>query len=329
MMNEKKPKEIERDLAAHRIVRAVESKRQLAEVLLDFWFNHFNVYGDKGQDKWLIISYERDALRPHLFGHFRELLDATAKHPAMLYYLDNWLSVAPNGPRDASPTRSPPNAPAVSTRTMRASCSSCIRSASTAATRKTTCAKPRELSPVVNPAPQRRGRVRLSSQKHARIPKSVLGHTVERAAGGRRARARSGRRAPCDRSLHRHQALPKVRRRRSSARSGDQDRRGVLRNARRSFSGLRGHLRLARVLVRRCLRFEDQDTARALRIGPASAGRNRHQRSGAPAAAHAHGRASLPGPASDWVSRGSRRVGELRARSSHGSTSVSLSHLVE
>jgi len=94
MMDEKRPKEIEKDLAAHRIVRAVESKRQLAEVLLDFWFNHFNVYGDKGQDKWLIISYERDALRPHLFGHFRELLDATAKHPAMLYYLDNWLSVA-------------------------------------------------------------------------------------------------------------------------------------------------------------------------------------------------------------------------------------------
>jgi uncharacterized protein (DUF1800 family) len=106
-MDEKKPKEIEKDLAAHRIVRAVESKRQLAEVLLDFWFNHFNVYGDKGQDKWLIISYERDALRPHLFGHFRELLDATAKHPAMLFYLDNWLSVAAeSAPAAPAPTGS-------------------------------------------------------------------------------------------------------------------------------------------------------------------------------------------------------------------------------
>jgi uncharacterized protein (DUF1800 family) len=101
-MDEQKPKEIEKELAAHRIVRAVESKRQLAEVLLDFWFNHFNVYGDKGQDKWLVISYERDAIRPHIFGHFRELLEATAKHPAMLFYLDNWLSVAAE-PAPAAP----------------------------------------------------------------------------------------------------------------------------------------------------------------------------------------------------------------------------------
>jgi uncharacterized protein (DUF1800 family) len=62
--------------------------------MVDFWFNHFNVFSGKGQDRALLSSYERDAIRPHVFGNFRELLGATAKHPAMLFYLDNWLSKA-------------------------------------------------------------------------------------------------------------------------------------------------------------------------------------------------------------------------------------------
>ena len=78
-----------------RLLRAVSSPRQLEEVLVDFWFNHFNVFEGKGLDRVLVENYEREAIRPNVFGRFRAMLGATARHPAMLFYLDNWLSVAP------------------------------------------------------------------------------------------------------------------------------------------------------------------------------------------------------------------------------------------
>ena len=78
-----------------RLLRALQSPRQLEEVMVDFWFNHFNVYSGKGLDRVLVESYEREAIRPYALGKFRDLLGATAHHPAMLFYLDNWLSVAP------------------------------------------------------------------------------------------------------------------------------------------------------------------------------------------------------------------------------------------
>ncbi|HEV2446116.1 MAG TPA: DUF1800 domain-containing protein, partial [Candidatus Sulfopaludibacter sp.] len=68
------------------------------EVLTDFWINHFNVYLEKGADRYLVTAYERDAIRPHVLGHFRDLLGATAKSPAMLFYLDNWQSAGANAP---------------------------------------------------------------------------------------------------------------------------------------------------------------------------------------------------------------------------------------
>lgn len=78
-----------------RLLPAIESPRQLEEVMVDFWFNHFNVVAGKGLDHVLIADYERNAIRPHVLGRFRDLLGATARHPAMLFYLDNWLSVSP------------------------------------------------------------------------------------------------------------------------------------------------------------------------------------------------------------------------------------------
>jgi len=78
-----------------RLFRAVQSPRQLQEVMVDFWFNHFNVFSGKGLDRVLVENYEREAIRPHAMGRFRDLLGATAHHPAMLFYLDNWLSTAP------------------------------------------------------------------------------------------------------------------------------------------------------------------------------------------------------------------------------------------
>ena len=93
---------VARDLQESKILRAVYSNRQLEEVLIDFWFNHFNVFLDKGADRFLVPTYERDAIRPHVLGKFRDLLEATAKSPAMLFYLDNWQSVAPQRRRQCA-----------------------------------------------------------------------------------------------------------------------------------------------------------------------------------------------------------------------------------
>jgi uncharacterized protein (DUF1800 family) len=84
------------DLLDSKMLRAVESTRQLGEEMDDFWFNHFNVYYEKGADRFLIPQYEREAIRPHIFGQFRDLLEATAKSPAMLFFLDNFESVRPD-----------------------------------------------------------------------------------------------------------------------------------------------------------------------------------------------------------------------------------------
>jgi uncharacterized protein (DUF1800 family) len=80
------------------LLRAVESPRQLQEVMTNFWFNHFNVFAAKGLDGIWVGAYEEQAIRPYALGHFRDLLMATARHPAMLFYLDNWLNTAPGAP---------------------------------------------------------------------------------------------------------------------------------------------------------------------------------------------------------------------------------------
>ncbi|HEX6880245.1 MAG TPA: DUF1800 family protein [Terriglobales bacterium] len=84
------------ELMQAKLDRAVYSERQLDEVMTDFWYNHFNVFIGKGPDRYLITAYERDVIRPHAMGKFKDLLMATAKSPAMLFYLDNWQSVGPN-----------------------------------------------------------------------------------------------------------------------------------------------------------------------------------------------------------------------------------------
>ncbi len=111
------------ELAQAKLMRAVYSERQLEEVMTDFWFNHFNVFVGKGPERLLLTNYEQEVIRTHALGKFEDLLVATAKSPAMLFYLDNWLSVGPNsmqalgipvrpmGPgRYGRPRRVPPNA---------------------------------------------------------------------------------------------------------------------------------------------------------------------------------------------------------------------------
>jgi uncharacterized protein (DUF1800 family) len=84
------------ELVEGKLLRDAYSERQLLEVMTDFWFNHFNVFIGKGADRYLLTSYERDVIRPHALGKFEDLLVTTAHSPAMLFYLDNWLSVGPD-----------------------------------------------------------------------------------------------------------------------------------------------------------------------------------------------------------------------------------------
>ncbi len=99
--------QIGQELAQAKMVRAILSERQLQEVMTDFWFNHFNVYIAKDSDQWYTTSYERDTIRKNALGKFGDLLLATAQSPAMLVYLDNWLSIGPeslaNGVNPANP----------------------------------------------------------------------------------------------------------------------------------------------------------------------------------------------------------------------------------
>jgi uncharacterized protein (DUF1800 family) len=81
-----------------RLARAIASPRRLQEALVEFWFNHFNVYEHKQLDRVWTGAYEEEAIRPNMLGKFSALLLATAKHPAMLVYLDNWKNVAPGVP---------------------------------------------------------------------------------------------------------------------------------------------------------------------------------------------------------------------------------------
>src|SRR5216683_3047052 len=91
----KRPQRVVAELGMAKLTRAIYSERQLLQVMDDFWFNHFNVFAGKGVDRYYLTSYERDVIQPHAFGKFSELVTATAKSPAMLFYLDNFLSADP------------------------------------------------------------------------------------------------------------------------------------------------------------------------------------------------------------------------------------------
>lgn len=86
------------DSIAFKVINSVHNPRQLEDVMTDFWFSHFNVFAHKmlSIQRFLMHNYEQKTIRPHALGKFKDLLIATAKHPAMLFYLDNWRNVKPN-----------------------------------------------------------------------------------------------------------------------------------------------------------------------------------------------------------------------------------------
>ena len=171
---------VNNELIEHKLYRALYSNRQLEEVLVDFWMNHFNVFNGKGPDRVLLTSFERDAIRPYVFGRFKDMLLATARHPAMLFYLDNWQSQAPREdlPFPAGVRRRG------STRTTVASCWSCTRSASTAATRRPMSSpSPARFTGWTIYDPQKFAEFQFNPAVHDRKEKIVLGHTIP-AMGG-------------------------------------------------------------------------------------------------------------------------------------------------
>jgi uncharacterized protein (DUF1800 family) len=91
----KRAQRVIEELATAKMTRAIYSDRQLQQVMDDFWFNHFNVFAGKGEDRYYLTSYERDVIAPHALGKFKDLVADTAKSPAMLFYLDNYLSADP------------------------------------------------------------------------------------------------------------------------------------------------------------------------------------------------------------------------------------------
>ncbi len=99
---------IDSELQQSKLLRAVYGERQLQEVMTDFWFNHFNIYLNKDADQYLVTAYERDVIRSHALGKFRDLLVATAQSPAMLFYLDNWLSMGPKSPQAVAANKGKP-----------------------------------------------------------------------------------------------------------------------------------------------------------------------------------------------------------------------------
>ena len=89
---------VAQEVASAKVARAVVSERQLQEVMVDFWENHFNVYAAKGPvERYYLSDFDDRVIRPNALGKFRDLLGAVAKSPAMLYYLDNWQSTADSG----------------------------------------------------------------------------------------------------------------------------------------------------------------------------------------------------------------------------------------
>ena len=104
-LGEHSPRRILDGLATARITRAVHSERQLQEMMTTFWFDHFNVFWGKDATRSLVPDYERSAIRPHVFGKFEDMVLATAQHPAMLFYLDNFQSAAPDSSLQARERR--------------------------------------------------------------------------------------------------------------------------------------------------------------------------------------------------------------------------------
>ena len=194
----KTPQRIVVELSMAKIDRAIYSERQLYEEMAAFWFNHFNVFAGKGRDRWMLTAYERDTIRPHAMGKFEDLVVATAKSPAMLFYLDNWLNTDPDAEKRVQQRRGrgafggmqqrpgqqqPPKREFGINENYGRELMELTLSAWTPATRNKTSSKLRNVSPAGQFASPNRTAI-FSTIRSCVVngPKHVLGHTID--AGG-------------------------------------------------------------------------------------------------------------------------------------------------
>jgi uncharacterized protein (DUF1800 family) len=168
------------ELIENKLFRAIYSNHQLEEVLVDFWMNHFNVYNGKGPDRVLLTSFERDAIRPFVFGHFKDMLLATARHPAMLYYLDNWQSQVP---RDDFPLPPEARRPGLNENYGRELLELHTLGVDGGYTQEDVIAVARAFSGWTIYDPQKFAEFQFNPAMHDRKEKVVLGHTIP-AMGG-------------------------------------------------------------------------------------------------------------------------------------------------
>lgn len=175
------------ELSQAKLLRAILSERQLQEVMTDFWFNHFNVFVGKDSDQWYTTSYERDAIRKHALGSFRDLLLATATSPAMMVYLDNWQSIGPNSiANGVNPTH--PNSKR-GTRGLNENYGREVMELHTVGVNGGyTQADVTALSSILTgwtvDRPNQGGPFQFDPKKHEPGPKQWLGHTIEESATG-------------------------------------------------------------------------------------------------------------------------------------------------
>jgi uncharacterized protein (DUF1800 family) len=168
------------ELIEHKLYRAMYSNRQLEEILVDFWMNHFNVFNGKGPERALLTGFERDAIRPHVFGHFKDMLLATARHPAMLFYLDNWLSQAP---REDLPVPAGVRRPGLNENYGRELMELHTLGVDGGYTQEDVIAVARAFTGWTIYDPQKFGEFQFNPAVHDRKEKIVLGHTIP-AMGG-------------------------------------------------------------------------------------------------------------------------------------------------
>jgi uncharacterized protein (DUF1800 family) len=174
---------VNQELIENKLYRAIYSNRQLEEVLADFWLNHFNVFNGKNQTRVLLTSYERDAIRPHVLGRFRDLLSATAHHPAMLIYLDNFQSQAPRDDMPQPPNGAPGRRPGINENYGRELMELHTLGVDGGYTQDDVIAVARAFTGWTVYDPQKYAEFQFNPAGHDRKEKVVLGHTLPAGRG--------------------------------------------------------------------------------------------------------------------------------------------------
>ena len=335
------------ELSMQKIVRAAYSERQLQEVLTDFWFNHFNVDARKGPERFMLTEYEREVIRPHVLGHFRDLLGATAKSSAMLFYLDNWMSADPNGPHPAAgqgrfggngvprrpgrgrfpalprarsqmpPQQQRPKAPkGLNENYGRELLELHTLGVDGGYTQKDVTEVARAFTGWSIANPRMGGGFRFMPQLHDDGEKIVLGHRIK--VGRRRARRRRGarysREPSRDGAIHRHETRATIRERHAAASTRRSSDEHVSRNARRSARRDGDDPDVDGIPVGRCLSCEGQIALRVHCQRRRTTGADDDRRAAARPHDAATRHAVVSVPAANRIQRHRRRAGSIPAR---------------